>query len=120
MPPKTKGKGKLGTGPSGSTTEIPPSVLTIMHPTTVEEFEKSFKTRLVMKPHVFNKDEVLSLHITNVCDILDAQQLGSFLNIREDYHENFIMAFYAGLETNKGWCFKVKIGTRRYVFEEID
>ena len=73
-----------------------------------------------MKPHVFNKAEVLSLHITDVCDILDAQQLGSFLNVREDYHEDFIRAFYAGLETNKGWCFKVKIGTRRYVFEAID
>ena len=44
-----------------------------MHPYVADEFEQSFKTRLVMKPRVFDKAEVLSLHITDVCDILDAQ-----------------------------------------------
>ena len=105
MPPKTKGKEKFAAGPSGSAQnpEIPPNALTIMHPATAEEFEKSFKTRLVMKPQIFNKEEVPSLHIIYVCDILDAQKLGSFLTVKEDYHEDFIRAFYVGLEISQGW-----------------
>ena len=91
-----------------------------MHPATAEEFEKLFKARLVMKPHIFNKADVLSLHITDVCDLLGAQKLGSFLIVKEDYHEDFIRPFYAGLETSQGWLFRVRIRTKRHVFESND
>ena len=116
IPPGTKGRGRgkaaVGTSrnvESPPPPEIPPNALTIMHPAVAEEFEKSFKSRLVMKPHVFNTTDVLSLHITDVCDMMDAQKLGTFLIVNDDYHENFIRPFYAGLKSCRGYLFKCSI-----------
>ena len=50
-----------------------------------------------MKPHVFDKHGVFHLHLNEVVELLNAQKLGSFFTTKDDYHEDFIRAFYAGL-----------------------
>ena len=65
MPPRIiparargKGKGKEPVGTSQQLPEIPPNALDLLHPAIATEFEDSFKTRLVMKAHVFDKLDV--------------------------------------------------------------
>lgn len=85
-----------------STSGIPPmisSALSILHPSSSTVFDEFFKTRIIMKWHVFEMWEARTYHITEVCDLVDAQRLGSFLTCKDDYHGDFIRAFYAGLES---------------------
>ena len=127
MPPRIiparargKGKGKEPVGTSQQLPEIPPNALDLLHPAIATEFEDSFKTRLVMKPHVFDKHDAFHLHLNDVVELLNAQKLGSFLTTKDDYHEDFIRAFYAGLQSGKGYMFKCSIGVRTYTFEVAD
>lgn len=127
MPPRTiparakgKGKGKEPVGTSQQPPDIPPNALDLLHPAIANEFEDSFKTRLVMKPHVFDKTDVIHLHLNDVVELLHAQRLGSFLSIKDDYHEDFIRAFYAGLQSGRGYMFRCSIGVRTYTFEATD
>lgn len=92
------------------------STLSILHPSSSTIFDEFFKTRIVMKPHVFEMREAHRCDITEVCDLVDAQRLGSCLTCKDNYHENFIRAFYAGLESCKGCTFTVCLGTNRYKF----
>ena len=66
MPPLTipakakgKGKGKEPVGTSQQLPDIPPNALDLLHPAITTEFEDSFKTRLVMKPHIFDKHDAI-------------------------------------------------------------
>lgn len=124
MPPRTiparakgKGKGKETAGTSQQPPDVPPTALDLLHPAIAAEFEESFKTRLVMKPHVFDKTDAIHLHLNEVVELLHAQRLGSFLSTKDDYHEDFIRAFYAGLQPGRGYLFRCSIGVRTYTFE---
>lgn len=84
MPPKMiKPRGRKSTE-VGSTSGVPPMIyssLSILHPSSSTVFDEFFKTRIVMKPHVFEMREARTCHITEVCDLVDAQKLGSFFNL---------------------------------------
>ncbi|XP_050890569.1 uncharacterized protein LOC127095973 [Lathyrus oleraceus] len=127
MPPRTiparakgKGKGKEPVGTSQQLPDIPTNALDLLHPAIATEFEDSFKTRLVMKPHIFDKHDDIHLHLNDVVELLHAQRLGSFLSTKDEYHEDFICAFYAGLQYGRGYMFKCSIGVRTYTFEAAD
>lgn len=65
----------------GSTSGVPPmisSALSILNPLSSIVFDEFFKTQIVMKPHVFEMRKARTCHITEVCDLVDAQRLGSF------------------------------------------
>lgn len=106
MPPKMiKPRGRKSTEVS-STSGVPQmifSALSILHPSSSIVFNEFFKNRIVMK------------HNWGI-----AQRLGSFLSCKDDYHDDFIRAFYAGLESFKGCTFKVCLGTNWYKFDMGD
>lgn len=67
MPPKTN-KGKSVAGASSS---IPVSGILLIHPTFVDEFEKNYKRRIVIKQHVYDPKVVTRLNILKIVSLME-------------------------------------------------
>lgn len=106
-----KGKNVIGTSSS-----TPVSAISLLHHSCAVDFEKSFRNRIVMKQHVYDPVVAGKLHILEIVNLMEYQEINNFLKVSTDYNEDLIWVFYVGLQLRE-WCsFRFKMGKNSYHF----
>lgn len=71
-----------------------------------------------MKQHVNDPAVVVQLHILEIVNLIEHQEINNLLKVSTYYNTDLIRVFYVGLESRKACTFHFKIGKSSYHFLE--
>lgn len=110
-----KGDAK-GESPTSSSSNVPETILSLVSPDCLKEFEEKHQNQLVMKQRVYKPATGGTLNIPNVVSLTEHQQINYFLKLSSNYNEDLIHVFYSRLHKRHGSTFKFKLGNTNYAF----
>ncbi|XP_058760550.1 uncharacterized protein LOC131633894 [Vicia villosa] len=74
--------------------------------------------RKVVKQYIYNQHVAKHMHIPNVVDLVQHQNIHTLLECATPYCENTIRAFYAGFTREEGCNFRFKMGSRSHIVDK--
>lgn len=71
-----------------------------------------------MKQHVYDPKVVAQLHISKIVNLMEHQEINTFLKLSNDYSEDLIRVFYVWLGSRERSTLCYKMGKNSYHFTE--
>lgn len=74
----------------GTSLSTPVNALSLLHHTCVTDFEKSFRNRIVVKQHVYDPAVAGKLHILEIVNLMEYQEINNVLKVSTDYNPDLV------------------------------
>ncbi|CAI8601593.1 unnamed protein product, partial [Vicia faba] len=120
MAPKfARGKGVgRSKGRVGSSSSSYKSIFDLVDKYNMDFFDEKFRGRIMAKQHYYKRMTAEDLHIPEVISRIDEQGQGLtyILQLTQQYNEDLVQIFYAGLEKKNFAEFSFRISGMQYTF----
>ncbi|KAK2382239.1 hypothetical protein QL285_069787 [Trifolium repens] len=87
-----------------------------VHKDCITTYTQYCRTRSVLPQKSVNIDALRNLHLTDIADIIEKEQLDSFCDLQTKYNETVVRIFYAGLQERNGAEFEFRWKNKTYKF----
>ncbi|KAK2456511.1 hypothetical protein QL285_003871 [Trifolium repens] len=87
-----------------------------VHKDCIATYTRYCRTRSVLPQKSVNIDTLRNLHLNDIAEIIENEQLDSFCDLQTSYNETVVRIFYAGLQERNGAEFEFRWKNKTYKF----
>ncbi|KAK2375253.1 hypothetical protein QL285_076155 [Trifolium repens] len=116
MAPKKARKDKEIATTSGEVSNFGLKEDEYVHKDCITTYTWYCRTRSVLPQNSVNIDTLRNLHLNDIAEIIETEQLDSFCDLQTKYNETLVRIFYVGLQERNGAEFEFCWGRKVYKF----